>query len=126
MTEEKLLNGGDTFGAKRLQGLCQTMHSVGALGVIGMWSTVAHINKLKLLFFGTLCRISFVRLGKRLFVRRLFSFLVENESGHLGFVCDIERILQLYNLYYPLTYRAKRSAKVLISTCVESIYTVGD
>lgn len=102
MTEVKLLNQGNTFAAKRLQGLCQTTHSAGALGTIGMWSISGHIDKSKLLFFGNLCRMSPLRLEKRLFIKRLFWFLADNDISHLGFARDIVRILRLYDLYQYL------------------------
>ena len=48
----------EMFAAKRLQGLAPTTSAAGALGTVGMWSTVGFIDKRKLLFKGSLCRCS--------------------------------------------------------------------
>ena len=102
MTEVKLLNQRNTLEAKRQEGLSQTTHSAGALGTIGMRSISGHIDKLKLLFFRNLCRMSPLRLEKRLFIKRLFSLLADKDASNLAFASDIVRIPRLNNWYQYL------------------------
>ena len=74
-TETEILNRSSTFAAKRLQGMCMTTHSEAALGCLGLWSTMAYVDKTELLFFGNLCRANPNLLHKRVFTARLFSAL---------------------------------------------------
>ena len=76
-----------------------TTHSEAALGCLGLWSTMAYVDKTKLLFFGNLCRASPNLLHKRIFTARLFSALWSETKKSYGFIPDIIRILTKYSLY---------------------------
>ena len=97
-TKKEILNRSRSFAAKWLQGLCPQTHTVGAIGTIGMWSTTGYIDKIKLLFLGSLCRSSPVYLHKQLVIKRLFSYLTQGCPVTLGYVPDITNILKTYNL----------------------------
>ena len=64
-----------------------------------MWTTTGYIDKIKLLFLGSLCRSSPVYLHKQLFIKRLFQYLTQGCPVALGYVPDIINILKTYNLY---------------------------
>ena len=86
-TEEELVNRVNVFAAKRLQGLCPTTHSIGALRSIGLWSIIGYIDKTKLLFLGCLCRTSPGYLQKRIFIKRLFSYLGGDRLWFSSWLC---------------------------------------
>ena len=50
-----------------------------------------------------LCELDTTHLKKRIFITRLFSYLLKNDIKHYGFVQDIIPILMKYNLYPALT-----------------------
>ena len=58
----------------------------------------AEIDVRKLLFFGRLCRMKFDALPKQIFLVRLFSYLENLTRNQLGFMPDIFRILNQYDL----------------------------
>lgn len=58
----------------------------------------SEIDARKLLFFGRLCRMSYQTLPKQIFLIRLFSFLVELRKNQRGFIPDILRLLDHYDL----------------------------
>ena len=64
-----------------------------------MWTT-GYIDKIKLLFLGSLCRSS-------LFINILFSYLTQGCHVALGYVPDIINILKAYNLYSYLDHYLK-------------------
>ncbi len=65
-TENEILNRATAFAVKQIQDLCPKTHKT-----IGMWTTLGYVNKLKLIFFGTLCRSSPKFLHKKVFITRL-------------------------------------------------------
>ena len=74
-----------------------TTHSEAALGCLALWSTMAYVDKTKLLFFGNLCRASPNLLHQRIFTARLFSALWSESKKSYGFIPDIIRILKKHS-----------------------------
>jgi hypothetical protein len=56
------------------------------------------IDKAKLLYFGRLCLSSVTMTAKQIFIIRLFSYLANPTKQKLGFIPDIVRILNKYDL----------------------------
>ncbi|MES9903946.1 MAG: reverse transcriptase family protein [Sedimenticola sp.] len=69
-----------------------------ALGMLGTCSVESHIDAQKLNFFGTLCRCDNSNITKYLFTHRLFQYMTNSCHVQLGFVPDLFRILEKYNL----------------------------
>lgn len=58
----------------------------------------AEIYTRKLLFFGRLCRLSSNNLAKKIFLKRLYSFLYDLARTQFGFIPEILQIHHLYGL----------------------------
>lgn len=58
----------------------------------------AEIYTRKLLFFGRLCRLSSNTLAKKIFLKRLYSFLYDLARTQFGFIPEILQIHHLYGL----------------------------
>ena len=71
--------------------------------LLGILPITAEIDTKKLQFLGRLCELDTTHLTKRIFITRLFSYLLKNDIRHYGFVQDIIPILLKYNLYPALT-----------------------
>ena len=76
------------------------------------------LNRLQLL--NRLCDLDTTSLTKRIFITRLFSYLLKNDIRHYGFVQDIIPILVKYNLYptlkvaFPPKEQQKRSVILIV------------
>lgn len=90
------------FAAKRIQGLDPNTRSVAAIGCLGLWTIEGYIDKIKLLFFHKLLTAPTTSIHKKLFVKRLFSFIYRLVEKPLGFVPDIVNLLHKYELYHVL------------------------
>lgn len=103
-TELIMLERANRFVAKSIQGFDQRVRSDMCIGTLG-WTTIeAYIDTKKLLFLGNLCRLSPNTLPKRIFITRLYMFLVgSNSYNQTGFIPDISRILVKYNLFHYLS-----------------------
>lgn len=86
------------FAAKRIQGLSSTTRSEAVTGSIGLWTVEGYIDKAKLLFLYKLMKSSSSTAHKSLFVTRLLSYFYKIVSKPLGFIPDVFRILQKYEL----------------------------
>ncbi len=90
------------FCLKRAKGLPNLTRSDMVLGLAGMTSIEAQIDLHKLAFLGSLCHAPTDEPLHKLFVLRLHQFdLCENRK--IGFIPDILKILQKYNLENYLT-----------------------
>lgn len=99
LSDQDIINRATTFAAKRFQGFPMTSHCEGALGSLGLWSTMAWVDKAKLTFFASLCRSSPSLLHKQIFIKRIYAYLGGAAPISMGFVPDIISILQKYELY---------------------------
>ena len=86
------------FAGKRIQGLCNTTRSEAVTGSIGLWTVEGYIDKAKLLFLFKLMKSSGTTVHKSLFTFRLFSYLNKLVSKPFGFIPDVFRILEKYEL----------------------------
>ena len=96
-TVHKKINVVHQFCLKRAQGLPFTTRSDMVLGLVGATSLHAYIDSQKLLFLGTLCRVSPNEVCYRHYLLRLFQYDI-CDIKHLGFVSDIHLILDKYDL----------------------------
>jgi hypothetical protein len=70
-----------------------------ALGSIGFWEMEANIDKAKVIYFGRLCMLGPETTTKQVFINRLFSLRYrQGEERVTGFIPDMMRLLQKYNL----------------------------
>lgn len=98
------------FNAKRIQGLDPMTRSEATTGSIGLWSMEGTIDKAKLIYFGRLCRSKEILFSKRIFTARLTSHMLHPARQKLGFIPDIIRTLNKYNLAnYLTTYLDEQS-----------------
>lgn len=97
-SEKEDLNRVTAFAAKRFQGLPVACHSDGAIGCLGMWTTMGYVDKAKLLFVGNVVRASPDQLHKKVFVTRLMAYLYGTHSKQYGFIPEILELLKKYEL----------------------------
>ncbi len=90
------------LAAKSVQGLCATTKSEVALGSLGLWTVEGLIDKQKLIFLQTLISSPVRFIHKQLFVNRLCRFSNEVTGRSQGFVADIVKLLQTYDLQHYL------------------------
>ena len=69
----------------------------------GIHPIMSFIHKRKLFFFQKLCMLDNNYLSKRIFLIRLFSFLIDPHRRHYGYIPDIIDILRTYGLIQYLT-----------------------
>jgi hypothetical protein len=98
-TELNNLERAQRYAAKIIQGLGPNTRTEAALGSIGFWEMEAYIDKAKLIYFGRLCMLGPDTTTKQVFVNRLFSFRYrQGEERVMGFIPDVMRLLQKYDL----------------------------
>ena len=64
--------------------------------LLGFLPITAEIDIKKLQFLGRLCEFDTTHVTQRIFIKRLFSYLLKNDIRHYGFVQDIIPILLKY------------------------------
>ena len=92
------------FIAKHTMGLPQQTRSDMCESLLGLLPITAEIDIKKLKFFGRLCELDTTYLTKRIFLTRLFSYMMNPDIKHRGFIQDIIPILTTYNLYPVFTH----------------------
>lgn len=101
-TDALLLERSHRLCLKTLQDIGRQTRTCVAQGLIGSFSLQNEVHKRKATFFGQLCRLDTYFAVKRLFVKRLISYYCF-EGKNYGFISDIIRLLQFYNLEHFLT-----------------------
>ena len=111
---------------KQIQQLSAPTNTDFALACLNIESVEEIVDYNKLQFFGQLCRLPNNFLAKKIFVQRLVRF--GGNTQLFGFVPDIFRLLQKYNLTYVLNeYRSsgkfagKQSWKNIITMNVKKL-----
>ena len=83
----------------------QHFYSEEHFGTENVYSIDAYIDKKKLLYQDKLCEMNECYLSKKIFMIRLFSFMLDNRHKHYGFIPNIVDILGKYGLLgYLLDY----------------------
>lgn len=100
-TDIEHLERSHRFCAKYIQSLPSHVSTDIVLCSLDMPCIECIIDQRKLLFLGQLCRLSNLYLAKQVFNNRLVRF-INYDNQYNGFVPDIYRILQKYNLCYVL------------------------
>ncbi|KAI8491765.1 hypothetical protein Bbelb_305700 [Branchiostoma belcheri] len=87
------------MGAKRLQGMHFQTETNASLASLGMMPLRATIDKHKLLMFGRLARLHHTCLAKKIFLYRMYSFLLrKDEQTTQGFIRDCFEIAEQHGL----------------------------
>lgn len=86
------------FCIKRMQGFHRRTRSDVACGMLGCLSIESIIDKRKLIFLGSLCRLSANFTAKSVFLFSLYRHVLFPRPNSIGFVPDLLRILEKYNL----------------------------
>ena len=89
------------FCVKHLQSLGRRTHTDIALGLLGIIPLEIEIEIRKLILFGQLCRLSSKYWVKNIFLNKLSSYTI-NPYKQTGFISDIEKILNNYQLTHVL------------------------
>ena len=89
------------FCIKRMQSLNMHTRTDIALGLLAMFPLEDEIDIRKLVLFGQLCRLNSNFWVKTMFLNRLTSFKI-NPSKQTGFIVEIDRLLQKYDLSHIL------------------------
>ena len=103
-TEISILERVQRYAAKCIQGLAANTRTEAAIGNIGLWEMEEYIDKAKLIYFGRLCKLNPETTTKKVFITRLFSFLYKGSRKPVGFIPDLVRIFEKYNLVHFLKY----------------------
>ncbi|KAI8495031.1 hypothetical protein Bbelb_270170 [Branchiostoma belcheri] len=114
------------MGAKRLQGMHFQTETNACLATLGMMPLSAIIHKQKLLLFGRLARLHHTCLAKKVFLFRLYSFvLCKNKQGTRGLIKDCFEIAEQYglteyleNYWSTLDFPSKELWKVTVKKAV--------
>ncbi|XP_078665516.1 uncharacterized protein LOC144907947 [Branchiostoma floridae x Branchiostoma belcheri] len=114
------------LGAKRLQGMHFQTETNACLATLGMMPLSAIIHKQKLLLFGRLARLHHTCLAKKVFLFRLYSFvLCKNKQGTRGLIKDCFEIAEQYglteyleNYWSTLDFPSKELWKVTVKKAV--------
>ena len=100
-----LLNKLQHFIVKRILDLPKLTRSDMCQSLVGLFPIAAYIDQRKLMFLQKLCTMKMFYLSKDIFVRRLFSYFIDYNHNHFGFIPDIVDILSKYDLnQYLLDY----------------------
>ena len=93
--------------------------------LFGLYPISSEIDKCKLRFFGRLCLLNYQTLPHRIFLTRLFSFLADLSKRQMGFIPDILKLLEKYNLTQFLqqwldygTFPNKQTWKTIVTQAV--------
>ena len=89
------------FCVKHMQSLGIRTRTDIALGLLGIFPLEIEIEIRKLILFGQLCRLSSKYWVKNIFLNRLLSYKI-NPYKQTGFIPDIEKILNKYQLTHVL------------------------
>ena len=104
-SELEMLERTQCYIAKFIRCLHPNTRSEAATGNLGLWSMEGLIDKNKLLYLGRLCRSEATLVSKEIFITHLCFYKSDPNKHKFGFVQDITRILQKYNLSdYLKTY----------------------
>ena len=100
--------------------MCQSLTGIDII--------ISFIDKRKLKFLQKLCCLEDNFLTKKLFLVRLFSYFIDTERIHYGFIPDIINILYRYNLHQYLsefilegTFPTKTSWKIIVNNAVDDV-----
>ena len=85
------------FCVKFIQSIGTRTRTHIALGLLGLYSVEAEIDKKKLILFGQLCRLELYSTIKEMFLFRLCSYINKNKNQK-GYFKDIYSVLTKYNL----------------------------
>ncbi|KAI8517105.1 hypothetical protein Bbelb_056860 [Branchiostoma belcheri] len=86
-------------GVKRMQSMHPQTGTRESLGALGMLPLKAVIDKHKLCFFGRLVNLPGSILAKRVFLLRLYSYIIRRaRHANRGFISDVYRVAQEYGL----------------------------
>lgn len=126
------------FCIKYIQRLPIYTSNMASLSSLGLVTIETEINYKKLQFLGQLCRLPCQYLSKRIFINRLIRYKGFIERQSLGFIPDIIRLLQKYNLmdyinifidtaFFPSKYAWKSIIKRHVygsesDQCIRSVY----
>ncbi|CAG2214579.1 unnamed protein product [Mytilus edulis] len=97
-TELTMLERSHRFVCKIIQGLPKRTRSDKCTSLLGWFSVESIINRCKLLFFGRLCRLKSSALPKRIMISRLMEFKHKCVPEQLGFIPDIYKAAEKYNI----------------------------
>ncbi|XP_063431682.1 uncharacterized protein LOC134714370 [Mytilus trossulus] len=97
-TEITMLERSHRFVCKIIQGLPKRTRSDKCTSLLGWFSVESIINRCKLLFFGRLCRLKSSALPKRIMISRLMEFKHKCVPEQLGFIPDIYKAAEKYNI----------------------------
>ena len=84
--------------AKQIQHFHTRTRSIITLGMLGWQSIDLYIDKAKLYFFRRLCHLHDGMLAKQVFIKRLCMWDASNKTGQTGFIPDVARLFDKYNL----------------------------
>jgi hypothetical protein len=89
------------FCVKFIQNFHKSISTKFALCMLNIPNILTMINYRKLQLFGQLCRLPSKYLAKQIFVNRLIRYVSVDRQKH-GFIPDIYRLLQKYDLLYVI------------------------
>lgn len=131
-SDETALQRFQHFAIKRILGLPRYTRSYICQSIVGIYPITAYIDKRKLLFFQKLCCMDHTFLSKKIFLTRLFSYLVNFKRKHFGFIPDIVNILTKYELLdYLIDYISdglfpnKPTWKIIVNCAIDKEQTQG-
>ena len=85
----KLIQG---FNIRTRSDICESM--------LGLYRLSAEVEKRKLMFVHKILQMSNASITQKLFIRKYFLYISNNDSVKLGFIPDICSLLHKYNLQY--------------------------
>ena len=86
------------FCVKKIQCLPWLTRSYMCESLLGLPKLSSEIDKRKLFFLERLIRLPETTLTKQIFIRRLFSFQYITDRSPLGFIPDVIKIMEKYNI----------------------------
>lgn len=92
------LNRFQHFIVKRILDLKTSTRSDMCQSILGLHTITSSIETKKLYFLQKLCSLDDNFLTKKIFLVRLFTYFIDNERNHHGFIPDIMNILYKYSL----------------------------
>ncbi|MES9882637.1 MAG: reverse transcriptase family protein [Sedimenticola sp.] len=115
-TNKRKLETVHHFCIKVIQSFPKQTRSDCALGMLGISSLESYMDAQKLNFYGMLCRCDNTYLVKYLFTHRLYQFLISSCSVQYGYIPDLFRVLQKYNLSDSI-YKFSNNSQWLTKQC---------
>ncbi len=91
------------FCLKIIQHFPTRIRTNKVLSMVGMLPIESYIDKAKLLFLCRLCHLPNNTISKKMFLLRMFCYNFTSTVRHTGFMQDISRILDKYELYTYLS-----------------------